>query len=583
MQRELHAHGRAHVLQAAGQGHHQRGRADAVAERLHAAGAGDPSDLGHGLGPVAAGDVVERERRPGRRQVGARPVVEQPDVVAGVHEVLGEVGLDGVDEERRRRHAEPGGEQHWAAPATLVADEAQPARAGAIVGLAPVALVPPAGAVAPARLGGRQAQPPVPGPREGDAARRGLGERRQVVEAAVGVGERAEEAGAEPGLPPQPLAEALDPRHPEGGELAGEVGRGDAHHATNEGRAGLVADRDEERGGVGPQVEPEPVVQHLVALEAEAPAVVGRQPHRVPHVPRVDVSRVLLREAERALLDPEPPGRQRRGDHGAAQPAGRGGVLDHCWQVADVDGQDELEPGAVGLALRRAALGVAVGLGPGPAGHALGEAQARDRGGGRGRQRRGRTGGDRPPLLGRQQLDRPFGEGRDGEQRVHRQGSRHDGAVGDEQPVVDVAALAGEHPAPMVDDAGGAVVAHGAPAERVDGDQCLAQHRRPQRVGDVLGRHGGRTGRAACRRCGRRWAGRPPPASRPARRRRRSSACRRPRRRSSRGTSATGRRARRWGPGRRRRSRRHAGRPAGRRPGGCHRRRCRRRPRRRRA
>ena len=341
-------------------------------------------------------------------------------------------------------------------------------------------------------LGRREPQLPAPGSGERDASRRRLGERDQVVEAGVHVRERAEEPLAEARLPSEALADAVDAGHVEGRQLAGEVGGGDAHDAADDRRAGLVADRHVQRRRVAPEVEPEPVVQDLVALEAEPTTVVGRQHHRVPHVPGVDVGGVLLREAEAAVLHPHAPGRECGDDDGPAQATGGGGVLEHRRQVVDVDGEHELEAGAVGLALRRPALGVAFRGGAGPADHPLGEAQA---GGGGGRcrwQRRRGARPDRPPLLGRQQLDRPLAERGDREERVHREGTGHDGAVGDQEPVVDLGALTGEHLPAVVDHADAPVVAHGAAAERVHGDQALAEHRRPHGVGDVLGGHGGR-------------------------------------------------------------------------------------------
>src|SRR5262245_47991486 len=52
--------------------------------------------------PVAQRDVVDGELRPARRKVGARAVVEQPDVVVVLAQVLDEVPRHGVDRERAR-------------------------------------------------------------------------------------------------------------------------------------------------------------------------------------------------------------------------------------------------------------------------------------------------------------------------------------------------------------------------------------------------------------------------------------------------------------------------------------------------
>ena len=81
--RELRADRGADPLQPGQDRHLQRARAHAVAEGLQVIAAGHLEDLGlTATGQSDAGDVVDRELGPGRRQVDAGPVVEQPDVVA---------------------------------------------------------------------------------------------------------------------------------------------------------------------------------------------------------------------------------------------------------------------------------------------------------------------------------------------------------------------------------------------------------------------------------------------------------------------------------------------------------------------
>ena len=209
---------------------------------------------------------------------------------------------------RSRRPAAPG------PAAALVADEAQPAGAVGVGRLVPVALVPASVAVAPARLGGgsRSLRRPAPvsGMRRGGASGNATTSSRLRVD----VGQRAEEPRAEAapatgGARPSPSTPVTCSVVSWRAKSAGAMRMTPA--AT--GVARLVADRDVQRGRVAPQVEPEAVVQELVALEAEPAAVVGHQHHRVAHVPGVDVGRVLLRQAEAPVLHPQPPGRQRRG------------------------------------------------------------------------------------------------------------------------------------------------------------------------------------------------------------------------------------------------------------------------------
>ena len=190
--------------------------------------------------------------------------------------------------------------------------------------------------------------------------------------------------------------------------------------------------------------------------------------------------------------------RMRRGETAGAVtvPLSRPGVdaaVEHGRQVVDVDGEHELDAGAVGLAPGRTPDGVAVGRRACPPGHALGEAHAGPVAAHEGRERGRGAAVEVPLLLGHEQGRGPLAEGRDGEQGVDRQGPGHDGAVGDEQVLVHLVARAGEHPAAVVDHPVGAVVGHGAAAERVHRDERLAQHGRPQRVGDVLAA-GGRAG-----------------------------------------------------------------------------------------
>ena len=106
-------------------GHEDRHRSHAVRDHLHVGRARHPPHLVDRGGPVDGRDVVERERRARRREVAAPPGIEQPHVVPVRDEVLGQVGVDGVGDERRRRHAEPGREQHGTLRPALVAGEPQ--------------------------------------------------------------------------------------------------------------------------------------------------------------------------------------------------------------------------------------------------------------------------------------------------------------------------------------------------------------------------------------------------------------------------------------------------------------------------
>ena len=69
-----------------------------------------------------------------------------------------------------------------------------------------------------------------------------------------------------------------------------------------------VGDRHLQRGGLAPggQAEAVGAVQDLGALEPVPAPVVGLQAHRVPHVPRADVRRVPLHQAEDAVHHAQP-------------------------------------------------------------------------------------------------------------------------------------------------------------------------------------------------------------------------------------------------------------------------------------
>ncbi len=127
MEGELGAHRRAdlalHAVLPVEQGHEQRHRSHAMAEDLDRARAGDPEHLVDGSGPVQIGDVVHGELGVGRREVDARPVVEQPHVVSLVEEELDQIGMDGRREHRGRRHGEARSEHHRPLVAAAIADE----------------------------------------------------------------------------------------------------------------------------------------------------------------------------------------------------------------------------------------------------------------------------------------------------------------------------------------------------------------------------------------------------------------------------------------------------------------------------
>ena len=143
----------------------------------------------------------------------------------------------------------------------------------------------------------------------------------------------------------------------------------------------------EQRGGVGPGRGPGPLVQHLVALEAQ-PRVAALQHHLVGHGPGFHALRVGRQEVEHAARDRHRLVPQRRAGDGAGDGGGVGRVRDHPVQVVGMDGQLEAHrlvaraaPGAGDLVVvGDAACRVGARdhrVGADPALHRLGELEAR--------------------------------------------------------------------------------------------------------------------------------------------------------------------------------------------------------------
>ena len=125
MQRELGGDGRAHALQSVEKRHEQAERADAVAQDLDVPGAGCAADGVDSRRPVVLDDVVHGELLRRARQGRARPIVEQPHVVAGVAQMLDQVDLDRVERVRGGRDADAGRNDDRAPVTTLVTRQRQ--------------------------------------------------------------------------------------------------------------------------------------------------------------------------------------------------------------------------------------------------------------------------------------------------------------------------------------------------------------------------------------------------------------------------------------------------------------------------
>ena len=291
MEGELRADRGADPLQPGEDRHLQRDRAHTVAERLQVVPAGFLLDLPDRERPVLARDVVDRELSARRGQVDARPVVEQPDVVAGPGQELREVLLDGRREERVGRHAEPRRQHDGALVAGLVPGQAQEGVAAEPVARmpVPVAVAPPG----PVRVLGRPHR---------RRRRRRAGERAGLVEdTAVDahdlVGEQLQERTAVLALLLPRDAGDLD-----GADHPGEVKRLQAQYPLARFRAALFADRRVQRRRLGPGVaSPATGADLLVAFEAVPFPLLRQQGHPVAHVPGLYPRQVGIEEREAAF------------------------------------------------------------------------------------------------------------------------------------------------------------------------------------------------------------------------------------------------------------------------------------------
>src|SRR3972149_1457387 len=100
---------------------------------------------------------------------------------------------------------------------------------------------------------------------------------------------------------------------------------------------------------------------------------------------------------------------------------------------------------------------------------------------------------DRPVTCAGKEGGVALRERRDREKRVHADRARHDGAVGDVEPLGDRrAGRPGVDLALVIDDAVLRSVGHDAAAERMDGDEAVVERLRPDRVLDPLAAGGAR-------------------------------------------------------------------------------------------
>ena len=322
----------AHALEAEGQRHQQGHRADAVGHHLHGLGARDLAHLVDRGRVVVLRDVVEGELRRARGERGAGAVVEHPDVVAVLEEVLGVVRLGGVDEIGVRRRPEARRQDHRPLGAAV---EARQPQLDVVVGREEVDV----GRAAPQRTVLARGSVGVERAGPGEDAAEGLVER--AGEHPAELRHRAEL------VEPAVAADALHR-----GQLLGEVGQVDRDDALGRDRALAVAlvDRDVEGGGVLPEVEAVVVDDLLVALEEEPAAVVGDERHRVEHLARGGVLLVADQQVEASALDLQRRGGERGRGHRAGQLGLVLAVVDEPVDVVGLHRHRELERRVVGLA-----------------------------------------------------------------------------------------------------------------------------------------------------------------------------------------------------------------------------------------
>ena len=263
-----------------------------MTERLHVIPAGQLLHLADRERPVDLRDVVDGELGPGRRQVDAGPVVEQPHVIAAVSQVFRQVLLDGRRQERVRRHAEPGCHHEGApVPCPVPRQPQEGVVAEPVVGVPLVAAVAPPDSVRVSGLAHR-----------GRRLRRAGEGARLVQHTAVDVhhlvGEQLEER------PPVPIL--LRARHPvdlDAAQQLGEVGRLQVQDPGARFRPARLADLGVQRRRLRPGPADAVLAQHLVAFEAVPLPLVRHQGHPVLHVPGLHLRGIGLEEREAAFSD----------------------------------------------------------------------------------------------------------------------------------------------------------------------------------------------------------------------------------------------------------------------------------------
>ena len=321
-------------------GHLCRHRTHAVTDDLQVGPARLLQDVSHGTGPVDTSDVVERVGGDVGAQVGRRPVVEEPDVVAVPEQVVDEVLL-GRTEERVGGHRQPRRQDDRALgrPRSVLggvvrqSHRAEDAGGGPVVDPS-VALDEPVltGVLRALRLDKRLAEL--------------LELDRGGQRLAVDLVDVADEPQQEPGLQPSrsTRSHAVDLHAV---DHLGHTGHADLCLASADCATGLVRDHEAQRREVRPHVGAAVVVQRLDPFEP-IPLLVCciDEVHPVPHRPPVHPVRVRLEQDERALLDRQPTlrtGAEPAQDHMAAQPARGVRTHEETVEIGDLDLQAETD------------------------------------------------------------------------------------------------------------------------------------------------------------------------------------------------------------------------------------------------
>ncbi len=260
---------------------------------------------------------------------------------------------------------------------------------------------------------------------------------------------------------------------------------------------GALADVDIEPRRIAPQVERRVGAHHLVAGEIVLGAIARPERELVLEALRLDRVLVDAHQVELAVEYLQRIGRQRRAFHGADDASRVLGVGDEAVDVVD----DHRDGEAAGMAFLLAAPSCRL-VGQrdrrrDEASHALGELDARRTDGlaplRRGDQHRRVEAlllGELPVAIGGEMDHRPLGDGADGQQRIDAQRPRDHRAVADIKTVEDrtfcrVGARV-ENLALVIDDAALGIAAHDAAAQRMHGDEIVAEDGLGERVARVV-------------------------------------------------------------------------------------------------